>query len=232
MASWITNSVYYTAFAVIICTLLASTSARSESVHKNNVVNENYNGYFDSSSRRYDDNSFSIRNNLRGSAKSYINNGYTSDSRDASTGLKKALHNLKHNLQYHPNDFKYFATNTTTTGTSSNTTTATSPTPAATSPTPTTTKPTVDPTKLAETSGEYKQRGSFPWLLLVLVLTGFILIAALLILTMSKKESYVHGHVTQDFPDHKEQKKNDEELINKEIQDNLAKRNLANAQGA
>ena len=48
---------------------------------------------------------------------------------------------------------------------------------------------------------------------------------------MSKKDGIQLSHITQDFPDHKgEKKKNDEEQINMEIQNNLEKKILGHAQ--
>lgn len=244
MASWKTSTMHCAAFAIIFLALISYTSARREDLYKNTYEDVNFGKSSDTQDRRYDTNSFSVRNNLKSYSTNYLSSKSdssklnTEDSRDVSTKLRKGLADYQHNLKYHSNDFKFFADNSTTATaapaptTSSNTTTASpAPAPASAPTTTTTTKPAATPGKFSETTGDTKLRGTFPWILLIFVVIGFALIAALLFLTMTQKDTFIHGNIHNDFAPHHEVKKNDEEQINKEIQDNLNKNTVANNQG-
>lgn len=235
MASWMKSSIYWVTLAILLIALVSFTTARRQDVYNSNYEIGNYGQLSDSQGKGYDGYAFSVRDNLNSHNANYISDSSDlkkvtpGDSRDISAEVKKALKDYQHNLKYHSDNHKYYVDNSSTApapapATANNSTNSTAPASPA-------DEPIVMTINFSENATEIKQRGTFPWILMAFIVIGFGLIAALLFLTMGKKDSFTHGNIKNDFPAHKQEHKVDEEQINKEIQDALNKNTVVNNQG-
>ena len=158
MANWVSNSVHCAILALVICSILFSTAARRDTLDENSGTDRYKNSDYNSMESRFDSNRHSSQNHLNTYNINFISGKDTfkkiGDS-SVSKELSKKLADLQHNLKYHKNDFKYFADNSTSTTDTGSSTTSTSS---------------------STNASEYKESGSFPWLMIVLILVCLILI--------------------------------------------------------